>query len=163
LPVVLDETDVVQPRVQADRRQRAEVEILQVVGVRLQDHLVLVIVLQPVGVLAVAPVRRPTRGLYIGGPPRLRPERAQHRRRVSGTGPLVVVELVTLALVPATSAELVVDEVVTPDDEEVVAVVSVLDEVVEVALGSLAVVDEVVELAGWARAAPAISRDAAPA
>ena len=53
---------------------------------RLQDHLELVVVLQPVRVLAVAPVLGPARGLHIGGVPGLRPERAQRRRRVEGAG-----------------------------------------------------------------------------
>ena len=59
-----------------------EVEVLQVRRVRLQDHLVLVIMLQPVRVLAVAAVLRPARGLDIGGAPGLRPERAQRRGRM---------------------------------------------------------------------------------
>jgi hypothetical protein len=63
-----------------------EIEVLQVGGRRLQDHLELVIVLQPVGVLAVAAVLGPARGLHIGRVPRLRAERAQRRRRVEGAG-----------------------------------------------------------------------------
>ncbi|MNE41678.1 hypothetical protein D3C80_1357600 [compost metagenome] len=55
-PVVLDEADVVQLGVDADGGQRAEIQLLQVVRVRLQDDLILVIVLQPVGVLAIAAV-----------------------------------------------------------------------------------------------------------
>jgi hypothetical protein len=50
------------------------------------------------------------------GPPYLR-----RFSGVSGTGPLVVRLVVTLALVPATSAEVVVDEVVTPVELDVVA------------------------------------------
>ena len=53
---------------------------------RLQDHLELVVVLQPVGVLAVAAVLRPARGLHIGGVPGLRPERAQRGRGMEGAG-----------------------------------------------------------------------------
>ncbi len=64
--------------------ERAEVKLLQVRRRRLEDHLKLVVVLQPVGVLAVAAVLRPARRLHIGGLPRLRPERAQGRRRVKG-------------------------------------------------------------------------------
>ena len=85
-PIVLDEADVVQQRIDADRRQRAEIELLQIGRVRLQDHLVLVIMLQPVGVLAVAAVLRPARGLHVGGVPAPRPERAQRRRRMEGAG-----------------------------------------------------------------------------
>ena len=86
LPVVLDEAHVVQREIDADRRERVEIELLQIVGRRLEDHLVLVIVLQPVGVLAVAAVLGPARRLDIGGLPRLRPERAQRRRRMEGAG-----------------------------------------------------------------------------
>ena len=86
LPVVLDEADVVQRRVDAERRQAAEIEILDVRRRRLQDHLELVVVLQPVGVLAVAAVGRPARRLDIGGVPGLGPERAQGGRRVEGAG-----------------------------------------------------------------------------
>ena len=86
-PIVLDEADVVQQRVDADRRQRAEIELLQVRRVRLQDHLVLVVMLQPVGVFAVAAVLRPPRRLHIGGLPALRPERAQRGGRVERAGP----------------------------------------------------------------------------
>ena len=86
-PVVLDEADVVQGRIEADGAQRPQVEVLHVGRVRLQDHLVLVIVLQPVGVLAVAPVGGAARGLHIGRPPGLGPEGPQHRGRMQGAGP----------------------------------------------------------------------------
>ena len=42
--------------------------------------------LQPVGVLAIAPVLGPARRLHIGGLPRLGAERAQRRRRVERAG-----------------------------------------------------------------------------
>ena len=77
LPVVLDEAHVVERHVEADRGERLEVEVLEVRRRRLDDHLELVIVLQPVGVLAVAPVVRPPRRLDIGRLPRPRPERPQ--------------------------------------------------------------------------------------
>ena len=63
-----------------------EIELLQVRRRRLQDDLELVVVLQPVRVLAVAAVLRPARGLHIGGLPRLRPQRAQRRRRMERAG-----------------------------------------------------------------------------
>jgi hypothetical protein len=78
-PVVLDKADVVRQRIDADLGQAGEVQLLQVFRVRLQDDLVLVIVLQPVRVLAVTAVGGPARGLDVGGFPRLRPERAQRR------------------------------------------------------------------------------------
>ncbi len=85
-PVVLDEADVVQAGVDADRLQAAQIELLQVVGVGLQDDLILIVVLQPVGVLSIAPVSRPPRGLNIGRAPRLGAQRAQHGGRMQRTG-----------------------------------------------------------------------------
>src|SRR5258708_27594493 len=43
--------------------------------------------LKPVGILAIAPIGRPPRGLDIGGAPRLRAQRAERRRRVKRAGP----------------------------------------------------------------------------
>ncbi len=81
-PVVFDEADVVQVGVEADRLERAEIQLLQVVRVGFQDDLVLVIVLQTVGVFAIAAIDRAARGLDVGGLPRLFAEGAQDRRRV---------------------------------------------------------------------------------
>ena len=81
-PIVLDEADVVQMRIDADGGERLQVQLLQVRRRRLDDHLELVIVLQPVGIFTVAAVLRPARGLHIGGLPRFRPERAQRGRRM---------------------------------------------------------------------------------
>ena len=72
--------------VDADGLERAEIELLQVRRVRLQDDLELVIVLQPVRVLAVAPVLGAAGRLHIGRAPGLRPQRAQGRGRVEGAG-----------------------------------------------------------------------------
>ena len=79
LPVVLDEADVVQGGVDADRLQRAEIALEDVGRRRLQDRLELVVVLQAHGVLAVAAVAGPARRLHVGGVPGLRPQRAQGR------------------------------------------------------------------------------------
>ena len=73
-------------RIDADRGERFQIELLEVRRRRLQDHLELVVVLQPVRVLAVAAVLRPARGLHIGRVPRLGPERAQRGRRMEGAG-----------------------------------------------------------------------------
>ena len=61
-PVVFDEADVVDQRVEADVLERAQVQFLEVVRVRLQDHLELVVVLQTVRVFAVAAVSRAALG-----------------------------------------------------------------------------------------------------
>src|SRR5262245_41109326 len=66
-------------RVDANGLERIEVEILNVRGRRLQDHLKLVVMLKPVRILAVAAIFRPARRLNVSGIPRLRPERAQRR------------------------------------------------------------------------------------
>jgi hypothetical protein len=86
-PVVLDEPDVMQRGIDSDRRKRLQIEILNVGGRGLQDHLVLIIVLQPVRVLAVAPVLGTARGLHIGGVPRVRAERAQRGRGMERARP----------------------------------------------------------------------------
>ena len=72
--------------VEADRAQRLEVELEHVGGLRLQDHLVLEVVLEAHRVLAVAPVERPDHRLEVRGLPRLRPEAAQEGRRVHRPG-----------------------------------------------------------------------------
>ena len=73
-------------RIDAERREAAEIEILAVGRRRLQDDLKLVIMLQPVRVFAIAAVGRAARWLDIGGAPRFRPERAQGGRRVERAG-----------------------------------------------------------------------------
>ena len=70
--------------IDADGLQRIEIKLLHVGRRRLQDHLELVIVLQPVGVLAIAAVLGAARGLHIGGVPGLGPERAQRGGRMEG-------------------------------------------------------------------------------
>src|SRR5690606_27284544 len=57
----------------------------EVQRVWLQDDLVLVIVLQAVGVFAIAPVLRTARGLHIGSIPRARTERTKRRRGMERT------------------------------------------------------------------------------
>ena len=64
--------------------RRAEVEVLEVRRARLDEHLVLVVVLEPVRVLAVAPVGGPARGLDVGRGPGARAQRPQRRGRVEG-------------------------------------------------------------------------------
>ena len=92
LPVILDEADVVQRRVDADRLQRPQVAFEDVGRRRLQDRLELIIVLQPHRIFAVAPVTRTARRLHIGRVPGLRPQRPQCRRGVEGTGAHLHVE-----------------------------------------------------------------------
>src|SRR5215831_12703025 len=82
LPVVLDEPDVVPTQVDANRLERREVAVEDILGRRLQDYLVLEVVLEAVRVLAIAAVERPDHRFDVGRPPRLRAEAAQERRGV---------------------------------------------------------------------------------
>ena len=84
LPVVLDKADVVAGGIEPDGREASQIERLHVGGGWFDDDLILVIMLEPVGVVAIAPVGRPARGLDIGRSPGARPERAQRRRGVEG-------------------------------------------------------------------------------
>jgi hypothetical protein len=86
LPVVLDEADVVGLQVEAELLERAEVEVEDVGRSGLEHHLVLVVVLQPVRVLAVAAVLGPPARLHVGRLPRLGAEGAQEGRGVAGAG-----------------------------------------------------------------------------
>ncbi len=74
-PIVFDKAKVMQQRVEAEFTIAAEKQLLRILGRRLHDHLVLVVVLQPVWVLAIAAISRPPTGLYVSGTPRLRSER----------------------------------------------------------------------------------------
>ena len=85
-PVVLIETDVVRLRLDAERGQRFEVEVLHVGRRRLQDDLELVVPIDAERVLAVPSVDRPARGGAVGHAPRLRPQDAEEGVRVHRPG-----------------------------------------------------------------------------
>ena len=76
-PVVFDKTDVVDFGVDAQFAQGIKIEVLDIGGSGLEGNLELVIVLQAVGVVAVAAVFRAAAGLDVGGKPRLGAECAQ--------------------------------------------------------------------------------------
>ena len=76
-PVVLHEAEIVVQRVQPERAVAAQQQFLRVLRAGLHDDLILVVVLHPVGVLAIAAVGRAAAGLHIGGAPGLRPQGAQ--------------------------------------------------------------------------------------
>src|SRR5690606_28961025 len=71
-PVVFHEADVVHQGVHADAAQRFQVQLLNIGRVRLEHHLELVVVLQAVGVFAVAAVGGPAGRLHVGGVPGFR-------------------------------------------------------------------------------------------
>ena len=84
LPVVLNEADVVHFGVDPERAQRPEIEVDDVDGRRLQDDLVLVVLVQTVRIFAVARVLRTARRLNVRGAPGFRPQSAQERGGVRG-------------------------------------------------------------------------------
>ena len=86
LPVVLDEADVVLSRIEADGGQRIQVQLLGVLGARLNEHLELVIVLHAIGILAIAAIGGTAAGLRVARAPRLLAEAAKQRGGVERTG-----------------------------------------------------------------------------
>ncbi len=88
LPVVLDKTDIVPRRANAEAFQGIEIEFLNVHRRRFHDHLKLVIVLQPIGIFTVTTVRGATRRLDIGHLPGFGTENAQKGRRMKSSGAL---------------------------------------------------------------------------
>ena len=79
LPVVLDEAQVVVGGGDADGPQRPEVLLLHVLGARLEDHLVLVVLVESIRILAEASVGGPPGGLDVGDVPGLGAEHTQER------------------------------------------------------------------------------------
>ena len=66
--------------------QRLQIELLNILRRGLQDHLQLHVLEQPVGILAVASVRRTPRRLHVRDLVRLRSQHAQERFRSHGAG-----------------------------------------------------------------------------
>ena len=71
-------------RVNADGAQGIQVHVLDGRRRRFDDHLVLVVMLQAKGVVAIASVGGPATGLDVGRTPRLGPHGTQKRRRMKG-------------------------------------------------------------------------------
>src|SRR5574341_2565024 len=94
LPVVLDEPDVVVAWIDPDRLERPEIELLHVWRIRFQNYLELVVLIEPVRVLAVAAVGGAPGRLHVGHVPRLGTEHPQVGRGVHGPG--ADLEVVTL-------------------------------------------------------------------
>ena len=86
LPVIFFELDVVLAQINADRAERFKVKFLHVLRRRLQDHLQLQVLEQPVGILPVAPIRRTPRGLHVRNLIGIRPKHAQEGFRRHGAG-----------------------------------------------------------------------------
>ena len=73
-------------RVYADGGEAPQVQVLNIVGAGLQNHLVLMVLEEPVGVVAVPAVGRSARWLHIGDGPWLGPENPQKCMRAHGAG-----------------------------------------------------------------------------
>ena len=73
-------------RIDAQALERSEVELLEASRRRLHDDLELVVVLQAVGVLAVAAIGGAARGLHVGRVPGLGPDGAQEGGGMEGAG-----------------------------------------------------------------------------
>ncbi len=86
-PVVFHEADVMGERIETEAAQGIQIQLLDVVRRRLEHHLELVVMLQPVGVLAVAAVGGPPGRLHVGAVPVFRADRAQEGAGVEGAGP----------------------------------------------------------------------------
>ena len=87
LPVILHEADVVVQGVEPDGLEAVQIELLDILGRGLHDHLVLVIVLQAVGVFAVAAVGGAPARLHVGHVPGLRPQGPEQGGGIEGAGP----------------------------------------------------------------------------
>ena len=70
-PIVFDKADVVLFQVKAQGFERSQVQVQNIGRGWFHHHLVLVVMLQAVGVFAVAPIFRAAAGLHIGGLPGL--------------------------------------------------------------------------------------------
>jgi hypothetical protein len=77
--------------VNSERSEGVEVEVKDVHGGGLHYYLELVIVLEPIGVLAVAAVGWTTGGLYIGNVPGFGSKDAKEGGRIEGAGPFLAV------------------------------------------------------------------------
>ena len=85
-PVVLLEADVVLPRVDAAGLEALEVDVLHLVGRGLENDLELVVLEQPIRILAEPSVVGTPRGLDVGDAPVLRAEHAEQRLGMGRAG-----------------------------------------------------------------------------
>jgi hypothetical protein len=69
LPIVFDEPDIMVEGIDAKGLQAVEIDILNLKRRRFHDDLVLVIVLKPVGILAISTIGWTTGGFHIGDSP----------------------------------------------------------------------------------------------
>ena len=86
IPSCLQQSECRAPHINAQTAKRIKIQLLNVFWRRFQDDLKLIVMLQPVGVFAVAAVRRSPAGLHVGGVPALRPDGSEKSRGVKGAG-----------------------------------------------------------------------------
>ncbi|RWX43299.1 hypothetical protein H206_02897 [Candidatus Electrothrix aarhusensis] len=72
--------------VEAESFQTLQVHLLHIARRGFDHHLVLIIMLEAVGIFAVAPVSGAAGGLHIGGLPGFRPQGLEQSGRVKGSG-----------------------------------------------------------------------------
>ena len=73
-------------RIDAHCLQAFQVQFLRISGVRFENHLQLIVLLHPVGVVAKAAVVGPNARFQVDDIPWLGSKNAQYRRRVHGAG-----------------------------------------------------------------------------
>ena len=86
-PVVFHEANVINRSVDAQRAKATQIQVNDVNGRGLEHNLVLMVLMQAVGVFAVAGVLRATGRLYVGGAPRFGTKGPQERGRMRGACP----------------------------------------------------------------------------
>ncbi len=90
-PVVLDETNVMLSHRDANGFEAAQVEVLDIVGRRLHQHLELIIVLHTIRIFAITAIGGTAARLYIACAPRIGAERAQRSGRMKRASAYFVV------------------------------------------------------------------------
>jgi len=70
----------------SERRQRAKVQFLEIVGGWFEQYLELKVMLQSIGIFAITPVGRPATGLHISHAPGFGTDGAKKGRRVKRAG-----------------------------------------------------------------------------
>src|SRR3546814_6354991 len=78
-PVIFGKANVVEQRINPDFRKAAEIQFLQIGRGWLHDHLILVIMLQAIGIFAIASIGRAAAWLDIGAVPFVRTNRKSTR------------------------------------------------------------------------------------
>ena len=76
-PIILDEANIVLLQIEAELFQRTEVQFQDIGGRRFQHDLKLIVMLQAVGVFAIAAILGAARGLHVGSSPGLGAKRAK--------------------------------------------------------------------------------------